>query len=263
MKKHKTILLSFDVEEFDTPLRHKIRLPKSEQLHHGYLGLVNVFNLLKELQHPASTFYTTANFALHYPDIIKEIAQYHEIASHTFYHSTFKPEDVLRSKQTLEKIIEQPIYGFRMPNMRGFNPILLDKAGYTYDSSINPTYLPGKYNNFSKPTRPYKVLQHVEIPTSVVPIIRIPLFWLAFKNFPFALYLQLCSLTLKQTGLLHVYFHPWEFTDLSSFKIPSFIKTPDNHLLIDRLRTFILYFQKDKSIQFQTTIDYLNSIEMR
>jgi hypothetical protein len=253
----KTILLSFDVEEFDTPLRHKIRLPKDRQLEYGYEGLLNVMSLLNSLDNVPSTFYTTANFALRYPDLIKEIAQQHEVASHTFYHSTFKPADIKTSKLCIEDIIGKQIYGFRMPNMKAFDPSLITEAGYRYDSSINPTYLPGKYNNLSKPTHAYKVLDYWELPTSVVPILRIPLFWLAFKNFPFQLYVQLCKLTLKSTGLLHIYFHPWEFADLSAFKIPSFIIKPDGHLLIERLRRFIELFQSDPEIKFQTTIDYL------
>ncbi|MDI9319119.1 MAG: polysaccharide deacetylase family protein [Phycisphaerales bacterium] len=256
--KDKTILLSFDVEEFDTPLRHRIRLTKDKQLHYGYLGLKNLFDLLQELQHPACTFYTTANFALHYPELICEIAQHHEIASHTFYHSSFKPADILNSKICLEEIINAPIYGFRMPNMKDFDKSLIGEAGYIYDSSINPTYLPGKYNYLAKPTKPYQESNYIEIPTSVVPIVRIPLFWLAFKNFPFNLYLNLCKMTLNRTGLLHIYFHPWEFADLSMFKIPSYIIKPNGQLLVDRLKQFIQYFLSKTDVHFEQTIDYIN-----
>jgi peptidoglycan/xylan/chitin deacetylase (PgdA/CDA1 family) len=258
MKKAKTILLTFDVEEFDTPLRHKIRLPKPAQLEKSEEGLQNVITLLQELKHPPCTFYTTANYALHYPDTIRYLANYHEIASHTFYHSSFKEKDIAESKICIEEIIGKEIQGFRMPNMAAFDPTLIHRAGYAYDSSINPTFLPGKYNHLKFPLRPFPYHGTTEIPVSVVPFIRFPLFWLSFKNLPLWLYIRLCNFTLWQTGCLHIYFHPWEFADLSMFKIPDFIKNPSGHKLSSKLKAFIQYYQQRSGVEFQTTIDFLN-----
>jgi peptidoglycan/xylan/chitin deacetylase (PgdA/CDA1 family) len=259
MTKNKTILLTFDVEEFDTALLHRIPLTMQQQMNVGQEGLLNVISMLNAVNNPPSTFYTTANFADFHPETIREIAQKHEIASHTYYHTTFKEEDVLKSKLRLEEIIEKPIFGFRMPNMASFDKNLIHKSGYLYDSSINPTYLPGKYNYLHHPITPFKYYNTTEIPASVVPFIRFPLFWLSFKNLPLPLFIFLCNLTLAKTGHLNLYFHPWEFADLSSYKIPKFIVNPDGERLTKKLQKFIAYYQKKQDVQFTTTVEFFKA----
>ncbi len=256
MKKNKTILLTFDVEEFDTALRHRIRLPMDKQMQVSQEGLLNIIAMLESEKNPACTFYTTANYANYFPETIKKIAKSHEIASHTFYHSSFKPTDILESKIRLEEIIEKQVYGFRMPNMAAFDKILIKKAGYLYDSSINPTYLPGKYNYLNYSITPFTYYGTTEIPCSVVPYVRFPLFWLSFKNLPLPLFIILCNFTLMVTGYLNLYFHPWEFADLSMYKIPKFIVNPDGEKLIKKLQKFIQYYQNKKNVTFKRTIDF-------
>ena len=257
MKKNKTILLTFDVEEFDTALLHRIPLTMQQQMQVGQEGLSNITAMLKAVNNPPSTFYTTANFADYYPETIRDISKQHEIASHTYYHTTFKEADVLQSKLRLEEIIGKPIFGFRMPNMASFDKRLIHKSGYLYDSSINPTYLPGKYNYLRYPITPFQYHDTTEIPASVVPYIRFPLFWLSFKNLPLPLFIFLCNLTLAKTGYLNLYFHPWEFADLSSYKIPKFIINPDGEKLTKKLHKFIAYYQQKDNLQFKTTVEFL------
>ena len=62
---HKTIL-SFDVEEFDTPLEYGKNMSMDEQMHVSETGLRAVLGLL-EAHQVTATFFTTANFALHHP----------------------------------------------------------------------------------------------------------------------------------------------------------------------------------------------------
>ena len=64
-------------------------------------------------------------------------------------------------------------------------------AGYCYDASIHPTWLPGRYNNLHLPKTSYFDNELLRIPASVSPTLRIPLFWLSFKNFPFEYYKKL------------------------------------------------------------------------
>ena len=259
-KKNKTILLTFDVEEFDTALRHNIDLTMLQQMQVGQEGLLRIKSMLNTVNNPPSTFYTTANFADFYPETIIEISKKHEIASHTYYHTTFKEADILSSKLRLEEIIGKPIYGFRMPNMADFDKRLIHKSGYLYDSSINPTYLPGKYNYLKHPITPFAYHNTTEIPASVVPYVRFPLFWLSFKNLPLWLFIFLCNLTLAKTGFLNLYFHPWEFADLRSYKIPKFIINPDGEKLTNKLQRFIAYYQQKEEVQFKTTVDFLKGI---
>ncbi len=77
------ILLSFDVEEFDMPLEYGFPITAEQQMQKGKLGLDRLMPLLSD---PSiqSTLFTTANFANQYPEIIQQLSQKHEIASHTF-----------------------------------------------------------------------------------------------------------------------------------------------------------------------------------
>ena len=86
-----TVLLSFDVEEFDIPIEYNYNIETNIQLQIGKEGLDALMPILHEHQ-ISTTLFTTANFALHYPEVIKNLSNEHEIASHTFYHSSFKTQ---------------------------------------------------------------------------------------------------------------------------------------------------------------------------
>src|SRR5215813_7665619 len=105
MNQDRKILLSFDVEEFDLPLEYKQIIGPEEQLATGYKGLVEIRNLLKNKNIPA-TLFTTAFFAEHFPDEMRSLAKQHELASHAYYHSSFQPADLKKSKEKLEDILQ-------------------------------------------------------------------------------------------------------------------------------------------------------------
>jgi hypothetical protein len=95
----------------------------------------------------------------------------------------------------------------------------------------------------------------IRIPASVSPNFRIPLFWLSFKNFPYALYLRLALQTLRKDGYLSLYFHPWEFTNINAFGLPKYtIKGSDNELLEKLYR---LLNDLKKQAKFCTMSDFL------
>src|SRR5690242_5558635 len=98
MSRTQFLLLSFDVEEFDMPLEYGQTISEQEQLQKGHEGLIALMDTI-ELSFIEATFFTTANFAQHFPDAIKNISSRHEIASHTFYHSHFKTDDLVQSKK--------------------------------------------------------------------------------------------------------------------------------------------------------------------
>lgn len=111
------ILLGFDVEEFDMPFEYGKSLPFDEQLAISTTGTLKVLDVLKDAGIKA-TFFCTANYAIHKPDIIQAIvAQGHELASHGYYHSNFKPDHLLQSKLKLEEISGTAVTGFRMARM--------------------------------------------------------------------------------------------------------------------------------------------------
>lgn len=238
VKKDRSILLTFDVEEFDLPLEYGIALPAKEQMKTGIKGLEIIKNLLS-LNKISSTLFTTANFASQFPDEVRDLAKEHEIASHTFYHSSYRDEDLRNSRLTLEEIISKKIYGIRIPRMKKIDTSLIRLAGYEYDSSVHPTWIPGRYNNLDKPRSLYEENGIIELPASVSPFLRIPLFWLAFKNFPYAYYKKLVLGCLKKDGYVCLYFHPWEFTDLTLYKLPLIIKRMSGDVLKNRLQKLI------------------------
>src|SRR3974377_406624 len=105
------ILLSFDLEEFDIPEEYGQVIAEDEKLAVTSRGLEAVLSILQKHSIKA-TFYTTAFFAEKNPAIISRLSEQHEIASHGYYHSSFKPEDIFNSKSLLQKIRGKPVIGF-------------------------------------------------------------------------------------------------------------------------------------------------------
>ncbi len=252
---NRSILLSFDVEEFDMPLDYDFDIGLQEQMQVGKRGLDAIQPILDDPL-VKTTLFTTANFAIHYPDSIRQLANKHEIASHTFYHTDFCEEHLLSSKLKLEEISAQTVTGLRMPRMRKVSVQEVKKAGYLYDSSVNPTWLPGRYNNFHLPRTVYKNDGLTIIPASVSPLIRMPLFWLSFKNLPYLIYKKLALQALKKDGYLCLYFHPWEFTNIENYGLPGYTKKLNGNLLLERLERLLFDLKKEAS--FITMNDFYN-----
>lgn len=240
------IHLSFDIEEFDTPGEYGAPLSNSEQMQISANGTNRILDLLDRTNIKA-TFFVTANFAQHNTRLIKRIIKSgHELASHSFYHSHLEIADLKSSKEVLEKISGIKVIGFRMPRMKKISSEDIFNAGYKYDSSLNPCYLPGRYNNFSKPYMPHKEGDLIIFPSSVTPRLRIPLFWLTFHNLPIFIFSWLSKRSLRKTGFLNIYFHPWEFADISAkrMNLPFYITNNSGQKMIERLELFIKKMRK-------------------
>jgi peptidoglycan/xylan/chitin deacetylase (PgdA/CDA1 family) len=252
----KSILLSFDIEEFDIPEEYGQKIDENKQFDVSLQGLKSVISLIDLLEIRA-TFFVTANFAIHHQEMIRIISQNHEIASHGFYHSSFSLEDLEKSRTTLEQITNSRVTGFRMPRLMDVDDTALHTAGYQYNSSMNPTYIPGRYNNFFKRRTVYYSNEIFNIPVSVTPRIRFPLFWLSFKNFPL-LWMKIASQrTLQYDSYLCLYFHPWEFTDIQDFYLPSFIKRHSGRVMVERLRKYLGWLKKQG--EFMTFSEFIHS----
>ena len=238
------VLLTFDLEEFDIPNEYGSNISWQEQLEVGRKGMIAVTEILEHHKIPV-TIFTTAAYARENREQLQSLAQQHEIASHTFHHSHFAEEDLLTSRLALEEITGMKVFGLRMPRMRPVRMSLVKQAGYEYDSSINPTFIPGKYNNTHLPKTLYREQQVYRFPCSVSPILRIPLFWLAFKNFSYSFYKKLAVETLAKSGYLNLYFHPWEFTDISGYRLPGYVKKDSGNKLLDKLYRLINDLKKE------------------
>lgn len=235
-----TILLSFDAEEFDIPLEFGRAIGRGEQMEVAARGLERVLDLLDGLRVPA-TFFTTASFAGANPELAKRIATGHELASHGLTHGAFHPEDLAGSREILEELTGASVVGFRRARFAVTDERQIAAAGYLYSSSVNPTLVPGRYNNLRSPRRPFRGESGlVQIPLSVTPRLRVPLFWLSFKNLPATMVKRLAMRTLRHDGVLTLLFHPWEFAELSGYGLPRIVRRIDGQRLADRLERFLL-----------------------
>jgi hypothetical protein len=235
-----SVLLSFDVEEFDFALEYGQDVAEPEQFGVSAEGLVLTLDMLDRLGFTA-TFFCTAHFALHHEGLIRRVAARHEVASHGFYHSRFEPDDLARSRLALERVCGMPVRGYRHPRLRSLDRRLVRDAGYTYNSSENPVWLPGRYNNLRRPRVAYTEGGLLNVPISATPLIRFPLFWLTFKNVPELLMWAASAWTLWSDGYINVFFHPWEFTRMAGYKIPTVAKRLDGEALLDRLERYLVW----------------------
>lgn len=256
----KKVLLSFDIEEFDMPLEYDKSISFHDQISVSSKGTKIILDILQENQVPA-TFFSTVVFATNAKDLIQRIVQEgHELASHGYFHSAFENKHLAESKSELEKLSGKSVDGFRMARMMPVDDAAIESAGYIYNTSLNPVYLPGRYNNFFKPRTLFKTDSLVQLPASATPLIRIPLFWLSFHNFPLWMYKAACVRTINQDGYLNIYFHPWEFTDLTipEYGLPKFVSKNSGAQMMDRFKTWI-HWMKKQGYTFSTISDFINS----
>jgi peptidoglycan/xylan/chitin deacetylase (PgdA/CDA1 family) len=240
----KKILLTFDLEEFDIAEEYGATLDLATKIQTSYIGMERILALLKKYDAKA-TIFCTAFYAENAPEQLRRIAdEGHEIASHGYYHDRFEAADLLKSRLKLAEITGKSVVGFRMARMAAVDNQAIEAAGYQYDSSLNPTWLPGRYNYLDKPRTTFNVLKNLKIiPASVTPILRFPLFWLSFKNLPLFLYKKMVERTLNKDGYVNIYVHPWEFNSLKQFDLPSYVKRVDDMVLLNKLERFIQYFK--------------------
>jgi len=254
----KKILLTFDVEEFDLPLEFGQSITQEQIFEIPKQGLTDLLSLLDKYNIRA-TFFTTAKFAKKHPSLIKEISQKHEIACHGYEHSDSYIKDISKiqiAKAEIEKIIGKKVKGFRAPRFEIQDIYLLSGLGFSYDSSVHPTVIPGRYMNLFKKRKAHKINEIIEIPLSVLPIIRFPIFWLAFKNFPLFYSKAFTKINFLSNDYTMLIFHPWEFADLSQFNIPTYIKKKSGQDLLKMLEEYIIFCIRS-GYEFSTIQDYL------
>lgn len=239
------IYLSFDIEEFDMPKEYGYDIAFERQIAISREGLTAILNLLKK-HNAKATFFSTVVFAQQVPDLINRlIEEGHELASHTYYHSDFENEHLKRSKEALEQQFGVTVEGLRMPRMLEVSAEEVKKAGYRYNSSVNPTFLPGRYNKLHVPKRFFNENGLWQIPAAV-SWFRFPLFWLSFHNLPLWLYRFLLKRSVKNIGYAALYFHPWEFTDLhqKEFNFPAYVMRNSGEKMITRFDSLLTFIKQ-------------------
>ncbi|WBV53134.1 polysaccharide deacetylase family protein [Chryseobacterium gambrini] len=256
------VLLSFDIEEFDMPFEYKGEISFEQQISISQKGVERILDILKK-HHAKATFFSTVVFAENSKELIRRLLnEGHELASHTWFHSDFEEKHLKESKERLEELFSTQVTGLRMPRMMPVSKNAVENAGYSYNSSINPTYLPGRYNNLKVSRTYFNEGKVVQIPASVSPNFRIPLFWLSFHNFPLFFYKKLASDVLKKDKYLNIYFHPWEFAEIKdeAFKLPGFTVKNSGVEMVKRFDEFLTWL-KSKNYSFETIQEFQKQIQ--
>lgn len=236
------ILLSFDIEEFDGPREHGVDYSLEEGMEVSVEGTNVILDVLKA-NDVRATFFATGNFALNAPDVMERIVnEGHEVACHGVDHFEPKESDFERSKEIVEDVCGVEVVGYRQPRMFPVKDSEIRRVGYKYNSSLNPAFIPGRYMNLKTPRTWFFKDGVMQIPASVTPLLRFPLFWLSLHNLPQGLYHRMVRRVLKSDGYFVTYFHPWEFYELKDhpeFKMPFIIKNHSGREMAERLDDLI------------------------
>lgn len=186
----------------------------------------------------------------------------HEIASHGCDHWNPQQGDTMRSKKIIEEVLGIKVLGYRQPRMLPVDNKELAACGYQYNASLNPTFIPGRYSHLTSSRLPWIEDNIVQIPASVSPYIRVPMFWLALHHYPFNLYVKLVRWIIKHDRNFNTYFHPWELyplKDYPKFKIPYTIRRKSGEEMSRRLQKLISIL-KNQGELFGTYREYANEI---
>lgn len=176
-----------------------------------------------------ATFFCLGIVAKQYPSLIKEIhTQGHEIASHSWNHQRVynltKQEfinDLLKSKNVLEDIIDAPVKGYRAPSFSfdlSKSPWVyecLAKTGYLYSSSQHPIKHDhyGQVDGMRTPYIPQKEFSVCEIPITTVEYAgkRFPCGGGGFfRVLPLKWFISAHKMAQQQGVPINFYLHPWE-----------------------------------------------------
>lgn len=244
----KKVCISFDFEECDLPREAGVDFPIDEGMKVSVEGANAVLDVLE--RHGArATFFCTLNFAERAPEVMRRIIDGgHEVAAHGVDHFHQIPEDPFLCKEGLERRYGVSVVGYRQPRMFPVDDAALAKAGYVYNSSLNPAFIPGRYMHLNTPRTVFEKNGLRQIPASVTPCIRFPLFWLALHVLPEWLYGLLVKRTLKHDGYFMTYFHPWEFSSLADraaeLKVPRIVRFNLGKPMIGRLDRLVGMLKK-------------------
>ena len=145
--------MTVDVEEWFNILDVPGEIPFEkwgEQENRLVPNMERLLELLRKHNVKATCFWL-GYFAEKYPDLVRQcVDEGHEIASHGYGHilaykssrEIFR-DDITKSKDILENIIQKPVFGFRAAGFSTTDdsPWVFEeirKAGYLYDSSVFP-----------------------------------------------------------------------------------------------------------------------------
>lgn len=166
------------------------------------MGLPKIIRLLEKYKIEC-TFFATGEIAESHPKTLKEIAEKHELACHSYFHETFdkmtaqKINRIEESRNVLRRTVNQEILGFRAPKFLVSKELYqaLAHLGFRYDSSL--TWFKPQHLKMTPPIQEFRV----QLPS-------------AFLNFPLGL--RVFMRVLKASSFPVMCFHCWEAVDVRS-----------------------------------------------
>jgi hypothetical protein len=224
----KKLLVTYDVEEFDWRLGGGRPLPREQQTEITADGLRKLLPYHERHNVPA-TFFVTGVFAEAEPTLLRDLAGAgHEVAVHGLEHrddyANLEPSIAIdrlkRAKQMVESASGQPAVGMRTPRLRSCLAFVIRDAGFSYDASPHPTWIPHRYFGLHFPRTPWRKDGITKVPISVLPFIRMPVSWMWFQFAGPRLGLMGARLAVFGAPYLHLYFHPWEAVSLKPYGAP-------------------------------------------
>jgi len=255
-------LLSFDAEEFDLPREHGVEISLEQAMQVSAAGMTRVLDCLRQ-HHAVATFFCTANFAQQAPQLVRRMVdEGHEVASHGVDHTHPQESDPQVSRQLLQQASGQLVTGYRQPRMMPVDDAELARVGYRYNSSLNPTIIPGRYMHWNTPRTWFERDGVIQVPASVTPLLRLPLFWLSLHHFPLSVYVRLACRVLNHDGYMATYFHPWEFYplgDCPQYHVPFIIRRRCGDEMVSRLDQ-VLTRLLQQGYSTSTFSQFLNSL---
>ena len=246
MKEHR-IAITIDCEEWNSPALRGKRDRDHNNTAFSRMGNENLLKLFAK-HGVKATFFVTGYYADHEPDSVRKLVEAgHEVAAHGYEHHYRGREfdiqaDVLRAKETLGRVTGQKVLGFRAPQVQFSKRLLnaLEKAGYTYDSSLHPAHLPGYYDHRKLPLGIHTYGKITEIPVAVMPRSRWPVVWM-FMRMLGKWWTQIAVEKLLRKKIVpNVYVHSWEFIKMQNSKVPFYFNARTGKSFLRTLEKFIV-----------------------
>ena len=183
--------LSFDIEDWFQVenLKTAISRDQWDEIELRVEGNTRKILALLREANARATFFILGWVAERCPELVRDIDRDgHEVASHGYGHGLVYEmtpdmfrEDLLRSKNILEGIVNKPVTGYRAPSF-SITPQnlwaldILKEMGFEFDSSVFPVSLHDRYGFSGCSTRPFVWPNGlVEIPLSVYRVGRLSL----------------------------------------------------------------------------------------
>jgi len=260
----KTLLFVCDFEEFNLPLDFRGEVSEKSMMDMADEGLRRLLELISRHE-IKMTFFATDKMTEKYRELLKRLVREgHEVGLHAIidYKGDIKPEGIvkslIRARERLEDKLNSKIYGFKSHKLVSLPSHILKEAGFVYDNSCHPTYVPGRYFNLFKSRKLNIEDGIINIPISVTPIFRLPFSWIWFRNLGLN-YVKFCSiLTLLNKEYINIYIHNWDLADMSKSRLPYFIKNNSGQKMEQFLDSFFIW-TKRKGIQAETVYNYLKA----